>query len=89
MQTTKSGADRVESLPFTFEDDRTEMGGALDHMRKNGPGVLQDVEGMVIVDPGKPLMVPQSAPCDMYIRYVPRNIFLVMCPSTLCGLVAA
>jgi hypothetical protein len=66
MQTTKSGADRVESLPFTFKDDRTEMGGALDHMRKNGPGVLQHVEGMIIIDPGKPLMVPQSAPCDMY-----------------------
>ena len=47
MQTTKSGADRVESLPFTFKDDRTEMWGTLDHMRKNGPGVLQHVEAGV------------------------------------------
>jgi len=58
MQTTKSGADRVERLPFTFKDDRTEMWGTLDHMRKNGPGILQHAEGMIIVYPGKPLMVP-------------------------------
>ena len=58
MQTTKSGADRVESLPFTFKDDRTEMGGALDHMRKNGPGVVEYVERMIIVNPVESLMVP-------------------------------
>ena len=48
-ETTKPRTDRVEGLPFAFEDDCTEMWSVLDHMRKNSPGIVEHVQGMVIV----------------------------------------
>ena len=57
-ETTKPWTDRVERLPFAFENDRTEMWGTLDDMRKNGPGIVEHVQGMIIIDPMEPLMIP-------------------------------
>src|SRR5262249_196345 len=65
-ETTKPGADRVERLPLAFVDDSTEVWDAFNHIGKNGPCIVEHVEGMIIVDPRESLVIPQGATGDMH-----------------------